>query len=59
MGENREEEIDMYSEIKRLIDEKCFTQERLIKALNYYESESIDLLPEEAAKHFLQQLIKL
>lgn len=54
-----QEEVDVYSEIKRLIDEKKFTDERLAKALKFYEVESIDELEPSSAVHFIEQLMKL
>lgn len=47
-----------YTEIKRLIEETGFAPERLVKALKYYEVESIDQLGYESAKHFLMTLNK-
>lgn len=49
----------LHIEIKRLIEEKGFTEERIAKALAYYESPSIEALEWEAAHHFIQQLLKL
>jgi hypothetical protein len=54
-----EEKTRLHSEIKRLLDEKQFTDERRSKALAYYEVDSIDALPVEEAQHFIQQLMKL
>jgi hypothetical protein len=50
---------DLHLEIKRLITEKEFTDERLAKALAYYEVGSIDELQPDVANHFIQQLLKL
>lgn len=50
---------DLHLEIKRLIPERIFTEERLAKALDYYEVGSIDELPIEHAQHFIDQLLKL
>ncbi len=50
---------DLHLEIKRLIPERIFTEERLAKALDYYEVASIDDLPIEHAQHFIDQLLKL
>ncbi len=55
----REETANLHLEIKRLIDEKGFTEDRLDKALTYYEVNSIDALSLESASHFSQQLRKL
>jgi hypothetical protein len=55
----REETPDLHLEIKRLIEEKGFTDERLAKALAYYEVISIEELQEESAHHFILQLMKL
>ena len=49
----------LHSEVKRLIAEKDFTEERLAKALAYYEVNSIEELPQEAAENFIEQLLKL
>lgn len=54
-----EEASKLHLEIKRLIAEKGFTDERLVKALAYYEAESIDALNWEGAHHFINQLMKL
>lgn len=56
--ESGAEKIDLHSEIKRLLAERQFTDERLAKALAYYEVESIDALPEDYAQHFINQLNK-
>lgn len=50
---------NMHIEIKRLITEKQFTEERLKKALEYYEVDSIEELSFEGVQHFINQLIKL
>ncbi len=54
-----QEAARLHLEIKRLIDEKSFTEERLVKALVYYEVGSIEQLCWEGAHHFIQQLLKL
>lgn len=59
LGEAGEEADKLHIEIKRLITEKQFTEERLKKALDYYEVDSIDALDWEGAHHFIQQLMKL
>lgn len=48
----------LHIEIKRLIDETGFTEERLKKALKFYKVESIDELDWEAAHHFVLKLTK-
>lgn len=58
LDETGKQAADLHLEIKRLIAEKSFTEERLIKALEYYESDSIDNLDIDSAKHFIQQLLK-
>jgi hypothetical protein len=58
MDEAGEEALDCHSEIKRLIEETGFTEERLLKALVYYEAESIEALNPESARHFIDQLRK-
>lgn len=59
VGSIREETDQLHIEIKRLIDEKQFTQDRLDKALHFYEVESIENLDDDSAEHFINQLIKL
>ena len=54
-----EETAELHSEIRRLIDEKSFTDERLLKALKYYEVKEIEKLPFDACEHFISKLIKL
>lgn len=58
MGETGGEEALLHSEIKRLIEEKGFSDERLTKALAYYEADSIETLPPDLAEHFIAQLLK-
>ena len=58
VDEPGEEALDCYSEIKRLIEETGFTEDRLVKALTYYEAESIEALSPESASHFIGQLRK-
>jgi hypothetical protein len=50
---------DLHLEIKRLITEKQFTDERLEKALAYYEVGSIEELSVETADNFIEKLIRL
>ncbi len=59
LGETGREEAVLHAEIRRLLEEKQFTEERLTKALTYYEVDSIDSLNWEGAHHFIQQLMKL
>lgn len=54
-----EEDTDLYAEIKGLIDEKQFTEERLANALTYYEVECIEELDAESLQDFKTQLLKL
>ena len=49
----------LHLKIKELITEKQFTEERLAKALAYYEVGSIEELGWEGAHHFTIQLMKL
>ncbi len=57
--EATQEIAELHLEVKRLLDEKQFTEERLVKALAYYEVDSIEELELEGAHHFIQQLMKL
>lgn len=59
VGDIREKTDQLHIEIKRLINEKQFTQDRLDKALHFYEVESIENLDADSAEHFINQLIKL
>lgn len=59
VGEIGEETDKLHLEIKQLIDEKQFTEERLMKALHFYEVDSIESLSGDCAQHFIQQLMKL
>jgi hypothetical protein len=54
-----EEEVSLHSEIVRLITETGFTQERLTKALEYYEASNLEELTPEQEVHFHAQLSKL
>ncbi len=56
MDENGKTSAELYFEIKRLIAEKQFTEERLRKAMAYYEVEFIEELSNESAQHFIKQL---
>lgn len=44
--------------IYKLLEEKCFTEERITKALKYYEVESFDEMTIEVADEFIKQLQK-
>lgn len=59
VGEAGEEADKLHIEIKRLLAEKNFTDERVGKALAYYEVEAIEDLNWEGAHHFINQLMKL
>lgn len=59
MDESGEQAPQLHLEIKRLIEETGFTEERLAKALAYYEVDTIDALNDESSIHFIQQLQKL
>lgn len=54
-----DETVGLHTQIIRLLVEKEFTEDRLEKALAYYEVDSIEQLPEEAATNFIEQLLKL
>jgi hypothetical protein len=58
LGATGGQEAVLHDEIKRLIEEKGFSEERLVKALAYYEVDSIESLPEDLAEHFIAQLNK-
>ncbi len=51
-----ESTLNLSDEIKKLIEETGFSDERLIKALSFYEADSIASLSTESAKHFIAQL---
>lgn len=53
------QEAQLRLEIKKLIEEKVFTPERLANALEYYDFKSIDALPVQECQHFIQQLSKI
>lgn len=59
MGEVGTEKAEVHSEIKRLIAEKVLTEERVQKALKYYEVDSIESLSVESGIDFINQLVKL
>lgn len=54
-----DETADLHLAIKGLITEKQFTEDRLAKALAYYEVGSIEELQPEGANHFIKKLLKL
>jgi len=54
-----EEKNCPYHEIKRLIVEKAVTEDRLAKALSFYEAKEVDDLSPESAEDFLKKLNKL
>jgi hypothetical protein len=56
--QTREEATQLHIKIKQLIEETGFTEDRLKKALKYYQVESIDDMDWEAAHHFLLKLTK-
>lgn len=49
----------LHSEITELLENKGFTEERLIKALHYYEVDCIESLNQESSKHFISILNNL
>lgn len=50
---------NLHLEVKKLIEEKELTQDRLVKALAFYEVTSIDDMNDDSAEHFIEQLTKL
>lgn len=58
MDVSRKEASELHIEIKQLIIEKGFTEERVAKALAYYEVDSIESLDVDLAEHFIAQLNK-
>lgn len=58
-AESVEETAKLHLAIKGLIAEKQFTEERLAKALAYYEVGSIEELQPQGANHFIEMLLKL
>ena len=58
VGATGGQEAVSHAEIRRLLEEKGFSDERLTKALLYYEVDSIDSLPLDLAQHFINQLNK-
>ncbi len=56
--EDGKKTVELHTEIRRLLVEKSFTDERLIKALEYYEADRIDELDEKSALHFIGILAK-
>ena len=58
VGATGGQEVVLYAEIRRLLEEKGFSDERIIKALHYYEASCIEDLPADLAHHFITQLNK-
>ena len=54
-----EETARLHIEIRKRLDEIGFTEERIAKALAYYEVDSIESLSTEAAQNFFTKLDKL
>lgn len=54
----QEQATALHSQVKQLIDEKHVAEERIVKALAYYEVEHIEEISIEQAKHFIKQLSK-
>ncbi len=48
-----------HSTISRLLDEKGFSDERISKALAYYEVKSLSEMPTDLADHFIEQLERI
>ena len=59
VGESGEKAAQLHIEIKRLLTERNITEDRLAKALIFYEVDSIEAFPTELAEHFIAQLMKL
>jgi hypothetical protein len=53
---NREEAVKVHLKLERLLAEKGVTQERIDKALKYYEVESLAQLTEELAQDFINKI---
>ena len=58
MEKTREETSQLHIQIKQLIEEIGFPDERLQKALSYYQVKAIDEMDWEAAHHFILKLTK-
>jgi hypothetical protein len=63
-GRGQEDEVSvptasLHLKVRELISEKDFTDERLAKALAFYEVGSIEELSVEAAENFIDKLMKL
>lgn len=54
-----EEALDLIAEVTRLIGEKGLSDERLSKALAYYEVDCVESLSHDQALHFRNKLTKL
>lgn len=59
VSQAEKETVDLRIEIKRLIEEKLFTDERLEKALKFYEAATLDELSDSCCEHFINTLNKL
>lgn len=59
MGDAREPEMGVHDEIRQLISEKDFTEDRLTKALVYYDATSIEELSDSALEDFKKKLLSL
>lgn len=59
LDETRAEKTEINSEIKRLLTENGFTEDRLMKALSYYEVSNIEDLSIESGIDFINRLMKL
>ena len=59
LGDSGEKTTPSHSEIKRLCAQKGFSQERLAKALEFYEADSIESLNDDALIHFYNKLLEL
>lgn len=56
--QNLEEVVDLREQVKRFAEETGLSDERLAKALEYYEVNTIDDLSDEAAQDFITQLTR-
>jgi hypothetical protein len=59
LSENKieEETSELHSKIKKLIIETLFTEDRVKKALDYYEVDCIEELSREASTNFIEKLL--
>ena len=58
LGEIGTQEVNLHSQIKQLLDETGFPEERFQKALKFYQVESVDELEPQAAQHFYEKLME-